>query len=71
MTMKQSCTLLGTDSVTDSPVLFVLTLLFGWFIMAGHGEPTYFRKYSTVLGYFLQDDAETDPNSFDYVCLDE
>ncbi|MCJ1436982.1 hypothetical protein MMC27_006365 [Xylographa pallens] len=34
--------------------------------MAGQGETTYFREYSTVTGYFLQDDAETDPKSFDY-----
>ena len=26
-------------------------------------------KYSTVTGYFLQDDALTDPGSFDYVSL--
>ena len=37
--------------------------------MAGQHGPTYHRDYSTVTGYFLQDDAETDPKSFDYVCL--
>ena len=35
--------------------------------MAGQRGPTYYRKYSTVTGYFLQDDADTDPRSFDYV----
>lgn len=24
--------------------------------------------YSTVKGYFLQDEEDTDPNRFDYVC---
>lgn len=25
-------------------------------------------QYSTVTGYFLQDEASTDPSTFDYVC---
>ncbi|MCJ1382071.1 hypothetical protein MMC17_005183 [Xylographa soralifera] len=37
--------------------------------MAGQGGPTYFRKYSTVTGYFLQNDAETDAKSFDYTAV--
>jgi hypothetical protein len=26
-------------------------------------------RYSTVKGYFLQDDESTDPKKFDYVCI--
>jgi len=37
--------------------------------MAGQGETIYFRQYSTVSGYFLQDDLETDPKYFDYTAL--
>lgn len=25
-------------------------------------------EYSTVTGYFLQDESSTDPSTFDYVC---
>jgi len=31
-------------------------------------EPEYL-KYSTVTGFFLQDEPTTDPVTFDYVCL--
>ncbi|MCJ1402910.1 hypothetical protein MMC11_006131 [Xylographa trunciseda] len=38
--------------------------------MAGQGgTATYYRQYSTVSGYFLQDDTETDPTTFDYTAL--
>ena len=29
-----------------------------------------YLKYSTVAGYFLQDDPDTDPDKFDFVRLD-
>lgn len=29
-----------------------------------------YLKYSTVVGYFLQDDPDTDPQQFDFVRLD-
>ncbi|MCJ1471388.1 hypothetical protein MMC13_000027 [Lambiella insularis] len=38
--------------------------------MSDQGEPTYHRQYSTVLGYFLQDDEDTDPWTFDYTSND-
>jgi broad specificity phosphatase PhoE len=54
-------------------VLFAVLLLYGYtFIIFGgvitpdEMVPTYY-KYSTVSGYFLQDDPETDPKSFDYM----
>jgi hypothetical protein len=31
------------------------------------GDPDYI-KYSTVTGYFLQDEPGTDSNTFNYVC---
>ncbi len=54
-----------------SPVLFVATVFVAFFVIMGEapkpeGE---YLKYSTVTGYFLQDDLETDPSTFDYVSL--
>lgn len=39
----------------------------GWASMAATGHPSYIT-YSTVTGYFLQDDPATDSSTFDYVC---
>lgn len=48
--------------------LFILTTLIVvlFFIMGECSGPSYI-EYSTVTGYFLQDDPATDPESFDYV----
>jgi len=53
-----------------SPILFVGTFFLAVFvIMAESPNPEQVEviKYTTVTGYFLQDEPSTDPNGFDYV----
>jgi len=51
----------------SSPALIFLTILALMASMNGaHNAPSYI-KYSTVLGYFLQDDPDTQASSFNYV----
>jgi hypothetical protein len=35
--------------------------------LAATAQAAYY-EYTTVTGYFLQDEASTDPSTFDYVC---
>ncbi|KAI9768801.1 MAG: hypothetical protein M1840_004615 [Geoglossum simile] len=52
--------------MAPSCILFVWTILVGLVIIMGEASgPTYF-KYATVNGFFLQDDPNTDPSTFDY-----
>lgn len=53
-----------------SPFLFIATLVVAFLIFMGDAPAApeqEYLKFSTVTGYFLQDDPETDPNGFDYV----
>lgn len=53
--------------MTSSSALIFLTFLALMAMMSGgHNEPSYI-KYSTVTGYFLQDDPNTQANTFNYV----
>lgn len=48
--------------------IVVQALLFASSVMAGWPEAKgKLIKYSSVPGYFLQDDPNTDPSTFDYV----
>lgn len=51
-----------------SPVLFLLTVLLALMAMTGGADntPSYI-KYTTITGFFLQDDPSTQASSFDYV----
>ena len=51
----------------NSPSLFVLTVLVTLFIVMGEAGPPSHIRYSTVPGYFLQDDPNTDDSNFNYV----
>lgn len=50
-----------------SSVLFALTFLALIATMSEAKKPSYI-KYTTVTGYFLQDDPATNETDFDYVC---
>lgn len=55
-----------------SPILFVATVCVAFFVIMGEaptpeGEYARYLKFSTVTGYFQQDDPATDPKAFDYV----
>ncbi len=52
-----------------SAFLLVATVIIAFMVMMGE-TPTpkeEHTKYSTVTGYFLQDDVDTDPKTFDFV----
>jgi hypothetical protein len=50
-----------------SCVLFIWTVLVAMTtVMSEACEPSYI-KYTTITGFFLQDDPKTDPSTFDYV----
>lgn len=39
------------------------------FLLMMSGSDDHYPQYSTVTGYFKQDDPATDPKGFDYVCI--
>jgi hypothetical protein len=44
------------------------TAIVGLLVMMGQAiQPNEFVQYTTISGFFEQDNAATDPNSFDYV----
>ncbi|KAL2006899.1 hypothetical protein VTN00DRAFT_9567 [Thermoascus crustaceus] len=50
------------------PALLLATVLVAGFVAMAESVPSAsYLKYSTVTGYFLQDDPATDPSTFDYV----
>jgi len=56
--------------MAGSPVLLLATVLLARFAaMAESVAFASYLNYSTVTGYFLQDDPATDPSTFDYVRL--
>jgi hypothetical protein len=53
-----------------SSFLFVATIVIAFLVIMSEAPPQHeeeYLRFSTVTGYFLQDDPETDPNGFDYV----
>ena len=46
--------------------LVCTTILLALGFMAEAGRPSYFN-YTTITGYFLQDEPSTDPITFDFV----
>jgi hypothetical protein len=50
-----------------SPVLFLLTIVVFFLVMMGEAETPKYIRYSTVTGFFQQDDPATDASTFDYV----
>lgn len=56
--------------MAGSPVLLLATVLIAGFAAMAESVPSAsYLKYSTVIGYFLQDNPATDPSTFDYVRL--
>ncbi|WEW60203.1 putative phosphoglycerate mutase pmu1 [Emydomyces testavorans] len=49
-----------------SPVLLVVTIITALLLAMVESAPLFHLEYSTVTGYFLQDDPATDPAKFDY-----
>ena len=57
-----------TNQVQSSTLLLAIALLAFAMTISQPGAPRQFHfKFSTVLGYFLQDEESTDPATFDYV----
>jgi hypothetical protein len=56
------------DLTRPSPVLFLATIIIAFLIMMS-GSDAQYLKYTTVTGFFQQDDPSTDPKGFDYVRL--
>lgn len=56
-----------------SPFLFITTFVVAVFMIMGETAPpdVEYVKLSTVTGYFLQDDPDTEPRGFDYVSVVE
>lgn len=52
-----------------SPFLLAATVVIALFTAMGESLALSHFEYSTVTGYFLQDDPATDPADFDYVCF--
>lgn len=52
-----------------SPILFIATVCVAFFVIMGEAPKTEetHLEFSTVTGYFQQDEPATDPKSFDYV----
>lgn len=51
-----------------SPLLLVATIFVAFSFIIADAAPVFHWQYSTVTGYFLQDDLATDPKEFNYVC---
>ena len=51
-----------------SACLLGVTVVLALIAMADAGRPSYIN-YTTVIGYFLQDEPSTDPGTFDYVSV--
>jgi hypothetical protein len=51
------------------PVLFVITIVVPFFLMMGESSDpkSTYLKYSTVTGYFEQDDPKTEARGYDFV----
>ena len=49
------------------PFLFLATIFATFVVMMGESNIPQYIKYTTVTGFFQQDDPATDPNGFDYV----
>ena len=62
------------DLICYRPALFIATVVVAFLVAMGESansdHPHYF-KYSTVTGYFLQDDPATNHDGFDYVSSSE
>jgi len=49
------------------PFLFIATIVAAFIVIMGESQPEpSYLKYSTVTGYFLQDEPSTDPKTFDF-----
>lgn len=51
------------------PFLFVATIVVTFLVMMGESKSAEYIKYTTVTGYFQQDDPVTVSGTFDYVSL--
>jgi hypothetical protein len=47
--------------------LFLATIVISFLIMMGESDTSQYINFSSVTGFFQQDDSATDPSSFDYV----
>jgi hypothetical protein len=51
------------------PFLFVATIVVTFLVMMGESKSAEYIRYTTVTGFFQQDDPATVPGTFDYVRL--
>jgi hypothetical protein len=49
------------------PFLFLVTVFATFVVMMGESNIPQYLKYTTVSGFFQQDDPATEPKGFDYV----
>jgi hypothetical protein len=56
-------------TINSRPILFVVTIIVPFFLMMGEssGPKSTYLKYSTVTGYFEQDDPNTESRGYDFV----
>ena len=61
---------------SNRPILFIATLLYLFFMMQGVSDTESFAKpgdfhfeYTTITGYFLQSENDTDDSKFNFVRL--
>lgn len=53
--------------IISRPFLFLLTIFATFIVMMGESNTPRHMTYTTVTGYFQQDDPNTDPKGFDFV----
>ena len=50
------------------PLLFLATIVIAFMmLMMNESDTPQYIRYTTVTGFFLQDDPDTEPKGFDYV----
>ena len=51
-----------------SPFVLLVAVVVGFMVMSGEAiQPNEFTRYTTITGFFEQDDPATSPSGFDYV----
>ena len=53
--------------IISRPFLFLATIVVAFMVMMGESNVPQYIEYTTVTGFFQQDDPATEPNGFDYV----
>ena len=53
--------------MSSSPLLFLATIVLAFFVLMGETSRPEYIKYTTVTGFFQQDDLATNASTFNYV----